>query len=395
MHHLANSIHALLFFILALCLLPLSATLPAQEINLDDLKSKVKVPEQGKIRLPLRVHIMTELRINHPKRPLTCWFEPSYVDDIIKEVNLIWRQANIEWFVESIVEHKPVAKNAEAAIRQIVDAKRDSDGNSDPDRIPKVYSFFDADKHYPVIQNLYFFPFIGNTSQGYANDPNTDDGRTSNHAVVGTWSNKVCDDGVPYRTTIGERSRYGTPNTLPQKDNYFEKGSLGRTCAHELGHHMNLDHPKPETQTSFRRLMGGKRKGYLLTPEEIVTARREALKRGHAFLAWKPELLEGKIAGKYRHQPTKNDWHQGTITAIADKPGRFLWTNKAGKSWHLKLEADQGRLMTDRDNPYFDVDPANGRQFRLDLQREPGKRKGNYAVKGFRFKTNLFQRQAD
>lgn len=292
MHNLTDAHQTLFCICLTLCCVALTPTVQARADDLDALKSQVEVSEEGTIRLPLRVHIMTHLKIPHPTNraePLECWLRESDVNAVVSEINLIWKQAKIEWFVESIVEHRGATTKTDA-IDYIVHAERDANGRSDPNRIPKVYSFFDAGKQHPAIQNLYVFPFIGNTSQGYAGDPNDRKVRSikSNHAVVGIWSNKGSGGGQPYRTAIKERPRSGLGNTPPQKENFFHEGSLGRTCAHELGHHLGLAHPNKETQSVFKRLMGGKKPGYRLTPDEIATARTQARKRGNRFLNWTP-----------------------------------------------------------------------------------------------------------
>lgn len=248
-----------------------------------------------KIRLPVRVHIMTDLAMPHTPTILagnrsgaaiiaatmTSWFTRDDVAPVFSEVNLIWRQANIEFYVESIVEHQNHGDTD--SIASVILVGRDQEGHADPSRIPKIYSCFDASKHHSVIQNLYFFPFTGNTSQGYAGIP----GRPgtpyldSNYVVVGIWSNKYTDGRAPYKTTIFERhpalliTNPRASSLEPQSiGNFFERGSLGRTCAHELGHNLNLSHVSKSQ--SGRLMGGGSPQGYLLSADEIADARAAA-----------------------------------------------------------------------------------------------------------------------
>lgn len=145
---------------------------------------------------------------------------------------------------------------------------------ANPIRISHIYVCFDESKHHPTIENLYFFPFTGNTSQGYAGDPNNRGGNLtdSNYAVVGFWSNKHNQARMPESTLIQERlnnSMLGVPPQLVS--NYFNRGSIGRTCAYELGHNLGLKHPSRDVKG---RLMGGGRpRSDFLNPEEIAKAR--------------------------------------------------------------------------------------------------------------------------
>lgn len=262
--------------------------------------SRASAQANEKIRLPLRIHVMTGLNLVHTPTFLRTksagtammpdWFSRPIVGqvlglgnvgEVLREVNLIWRQANIEFYVESVVRH--TNRGSSADINYILNAGRDANGRSDPNRIPRVYNCFDRTKHNSKIQNVYFFPFIGNISQGYAGDPNNRRGglTASNYVVVGTWSNKANRGGAPYRTAIRERTPVipslaaAIAKTPPQDANYFSKGSLGRTVAHELGHNLGLSHPRG----TVGRLMGGRVKGYRLTAQEIATARRAAKDR--------------------------------------------------------------------------------------------------------------------
>lgn len=91
-------------------------------------------------------------------------------------------------------------------------------------------------------------------------------------AIVGVWTDKPS-RGLkrPEKFALVEKGE-------------FRKGSIARTCAHELGHNLGLGHPDKRTQSVFDRLMGGKRMGYDLTEEEIGLARETARKRGEKVL---------------------------------------------------------------------------------------------------------------
>ncbi len=215
------------------------------------------------IPLNLRVHIIQSSPWIHPLgTEMESWVSPSDVKNtILPEVNRIWKQANIQWEIESIIEEdiRPF-KGFENSIDFVINTKRDAAGKSDPKRLPHLYRLMK--KRYKStpeelgtnLFHIYLFPFIGNTSQGNAMRP------FGYHTVVGTWSNKHNRGGIPEKTLLVE------------DENTFVRGSLSRTIAHELGHVLSLGHNQCNDC-----LM--KASGYRITAEQIEMARKVAMDR--------------------------------------------------------------------------------------------------------------------
>jgi len=217
--------------------------------------------------LKLRIHIMKDIIMVHPTGvSMDAWVTPNDVRKvIIPEVNAIWSKAKITWVIESIVEEDVVKNNTyQQDINFIVNCGRNSEGESDPVRLPILYSLMQPQyrsKTEEIGKNLfhiYLFPFIGNTSQG-----NAMTGGFDGHCVLGTWSNKHNHGGIPEKSLLTEYH------------NEFIRGSLSRTAAHELGHVLKLKHDECPNNC----LMGGGSEGYSLTKAQTETARLEALER--------------------------------------------------------------------------------------------------------------------
>ncbi len=219
------------------------------------------------ITLNLRVHIMKDITMVHPTGfPLENWVTTDDVEKtIVPELNDIWEQAGIVWSIESILEENVVkGENYQESLNYIVNAKRDSNGNSDPERLPHLYSLMQP-QHRSAEENLrnnlfhiYLFPFIGNTSQGNAMKS------FNNHSVVGTWTNKHNGGGIPEKTLLTE------------SHSSFTRGSLARTIAHEIGHVLTLSH----NECANECLMGGTNSdGYQITDSQIIASRIEAIGR--------------------------------------------------------------------------------------------------------------------
>ena len=145
------------------------------------------------------------------------------------------------------------------------------------DRTQTIRSLLDPEHQHPTALNLFFFPYVGSTTQGFASlggPPslliNPDGGNT---AVVCIWTDKPTGGKKP-----------PTKFQLVEKRGKFKIGSIARTCSHELGHNLTLTHPDKATQKAFDRLMGGKRHGYDITPTE--RERIIANGRAKAILKW-------------------------------------------------------------------------------------------------------------
>ena len=81
------------------------------------------------------------------------------------------------------------------------------------------------------------------------------------HSVVGSWSNKHNDGGIPEKTLLIEAQQN------------FVRGSLARTIAHELGHVLSLGHDCEQC------LMHAQ--GYDINDTQIQSAREEGVRRSY------------------------------------------------------------------------------------------------------------------
>lgn len=214
------------------------------------------------ITLRVRFLIPRDVVVEVRGRKLDTWITPADLrEEVLPEVNRIWRQAGIRFEEESILEVPAVRRDGHAdLLEEIAAGGRDERGRSDPTLLEKIRRFFPPDKLDPGSQNVLLFPYIGKTLQGNAVIG-------GNLAVVGLWTDKDSRGReLPHRVALRE----------PEP---FAKGSLGRTIAHELGHGLGLHHPDKDDPL-VHRLMGGRSPGYVLTPGEIEIARDEA--RRHA-----------------------------------------------------------------------------------------------------------------
>ncbi len=232
----------------------------------DEDVSCIGESDQETYKLNLRVHIMTDITISHASGvKMENWVTPKDIrETIMPEVNEIWKQANIQWVIESVIEEKVIKDDSyEEAIAFLATTKRDSKGHSNPERLKYLNALTqpqnwskpeEMDKN---LFHIYLWPFMGNTSQGNAMKG------YDNHTSVGTWTNKFNRGGTPEKVRLHE-----------DHDN-FERGSLSRTVAHEIGHVLSLRHNVCKTKC----LMGGKSVGYRLSEEQIKRARAVAKKR--------------------------------------------------------------------------------------------------------------------
>ena len=214
--------------------------------------------ERETITLRVRFLIRRDLVIEVGGEKLTIWISAEELrGEVLPEVNRIWRQAGVRFAEESIVE-VPAARSDEheRVLEAIAANGRDERGRSDPRLLTKIRGLFPADVLHPTAHNVILFPYIGKTLQGNAVIG-------GNVAAVGLWTDKDSrGQEPPHRVALRE----------PEP---FRIGSLGRTLAHELGHSLGLQHPG-RTDPIRGRLMGGRSPGYLLTDEEIASARDEA-----------------------------------------------------------------------------------------------------------------------
>lgn len=191
---------------------------------------------------------------------MTDWITQDDIHNtVLVEVNAIWRSAGVRFepvCIRSIRSLQPPQKHR--LLEGITNARRDADGKSDPDRIKKLKKLIDFTDERPDAINIYFVPYLGEKSQGHTK-------RKKKRIFIGQWSDKKTNGGPPKKFQLTE--------SLP-----FKEGSVSRTLAHELGHVLGLKHPDKKLQREFGLLMGGKRAGYRLTEQDILTARTEAEK---------------------------------------------------------------------------------------------------------------------
>jgi hypothetical protein len=215
--------------------------------------------------LPLRLHLMQGLEVQHMGRTLDVWVtEADLRGPVMAEVQRIWKTAGIQWQIEGVVVDEPAlpVEGLRQRLEFVARTGRDDEGKSDPRRIPALLALLDPTHRSELAYNVYLLPFLGNASQG-----NTS--RRKNVVLVGCWTNKP---------SKGERPPVRVKLVEPEP---LEDGSLARTIAHELGHMLGLKHPSKSTQPEFGLLMGGRHAGYRLTPAEVEAARRSA-RRGEA-----------------------------------------------------------------------------------------------------------------
>lgn len=253
----------LLFFITESYAVAKAATssLTKQEV-LELVKTPAEDEPEGLIQLPLRVHLISELEMEKKGKKMEVWVSPEdFEKKVLPEINRIWEPANIQWVIEEIFV-TPVADlpNKDELVTYVENAVREDNQSNSSKRVPYIFQLCSDAPEHKSIQNLYIFPYIGETNQGFAS-------MGGNKAVVAAWSDKSSRaQKAPEKLPLTERPP-------------FKVGSIARTCGHELGHNLNLKHPDKKTQTEFNRLMGGNKPGYELIPEEIKTARKAALKR--------------------------------------------------------------------------------------------------------------------
>lgn len=207
--------------------------------------------------LPLRIYVVDNMPVAKRGLVMNSWVEERHIREVIlPEVNRIWRPANISFTLQQFARISARdSEKKEKLIRGIAESRRDLSGRSDPKRIDKLGKLIEIENFASREVSVFLFPYLGEKSQGHAR-------RKQRRIFLGQWTDKYSQHGqAPVKAKLIE----GVP---------FEQGSLSRTLAHELGHILQLKHPDKNMQKDFGLLMGGKRPGYRLLPEEIATARR-------------------------------------------------------------------------------------------------------------------------
>ena len=230
-------------------LILLSACLSAR----DDKQAKPQ------ITVPMQFIIVTDMAMTKRGVDMQSWVTRADIEDtVLPEVNRIWAPAGISFVATNIIERDARSPPDKADLLDyIVNARRDAYGRGDPKRIRAMNQLIDWSTHDDEVINIYLVPYLGETSQGNAR-------RRAKRVFVAQFTDK------PSRAQ-NPPARFQLTEPRP-----FEIGSLSRTLAHEIGHILSLKHPDRQTQTVFGQLMGGRRAGYLLTPEQIEMARERA-----------------------------------------------------------------------------------------------------------------------
>ena len=167
-----------LFYTMVLILIllapELGQTTQAQKINDNEL-----------IVLKVRFHLPSGIMMESKGQKMTNWVTPENIKrSLLPEINRIWRPAGIQFEIESIEEYEAIKPaNSDKLLREIIDSHRDEDGHSDDTRLPKIKQFFTPAKKHPTAHNVFFFPYLGQTSQGNARFK-------GNELFVGVWTDK-------------------------------------------------------------------------------------------------------------------------------------------------------------------------------------------------------------
>ncbi len=210
------------------------------------------------ITVPIRVHIVRDLVMPKDGLSMSSWVTQEQVRDVIlPEVNRIWRAADIAFRLGAVgtawTRRPPDFRER---VDAVVTARRDADGESDPERIRHLGELVAFAPGVPGTVDVYLVPYLGEASQG-----NTK--RSLRRVFVAQWTDKASKG-----RRAPERFQLSEPGV-------FVHGSLSRTVAHELGHVLGLRHPDKRDAVDGL-LMGGRFPGYALTADEVAKARRKA-----------------------------------------------------------------------------------------------------------------------
>jgi hypothetical protein len=210
------------------------------------------------ITVPVRVHIVRDLVMAKEAFAMRSWVTDQQVRDVIvPEVNRIWRAADVAFRLDAtgdVATRRP--PDYRERIDAVVTARRDADGESDPERIRHLGELIAFAPGAKGTVDVYLVPYLGEASQGNAK-------RSLRRVFAAQWTDKGSKGrGLPERFPLTERGA-------------FVRGSLSRTVAHELGHVLGLRHPDKRGAVAGL-LMGGRMPGEALTAEEVAKARRKA-----------------------------------------------------------------------------------------------------------------------
>lgn len=215
------------------------------------------------IRLPLHFHLLTGFTMRAFEKDMDIRVTCEQLQAIVlPEVNRIWKQAGIAFVYKGCSKYsEPPTSGERQAISVLENANREDDEiNEDlnDERMTAIRTLsIDLGIDRDDTMNVFVIPYMGSTRQGNAIE------RGSTSVVVGNWTNKPSGGTRPPQ------------QTLLVEPEPFKIGSLGRTIAHELGHSLNLGHPKSDSNKKLN-LMGGPSQGYKLETSQIKTSRTKA-----------------------------------------------------------------------------------------------------------------------
>ncbi len=120
------------------------------------------------ITVPIRVHIVRDLVMPKDGLSMSSWVTEEQVRDVIlPEVNRIWRAADIAFRLEAVgtaSTRRP--PDFRERVDAVVTARRDIDGESDPERIRHLGELIGFASAEDGTVDVYLVPYLGEASQG-------------------------------------------------------------------------------------------------------------------------------------------------------------------------------------------------------------------------------------